>query len=184
MCWFPFGCFNSLKKVVSSMAHEELHTPGHILIKMVIEQGSNLSSGLYSFITMKLILALWLYFTIGYICTVLKSQIASFLIKPETYDSRTVKDLQRNDFVFMIPDLNRLHLSNKYEGTNLTIYEVKLPLHFNDYRLICPLSIELFKFRYAIVYTEFESFVQVGIFIQSTVVVMEVNISSVFPLEV
>ncbi|KAK9878575.1 hypothetical protein WA026_022645 [Henosepilachna vigintioctopunctata] len=131
-----------------------------ILIKMVIEQGSNLSSGLYSFITMKLILALWLYFTIIF-CTVLKSQIASILIKPETYDCRTVEDLQRNDFVFMIPDLNRLHLSNKYVGMNLTIHEIKLPLHYNDYRQICPLSIELFKFRYAIVYTEFDSLVQI-----------------------
>ncbi|KAK9881324.1 hypothetical protein WA026_015450 [Henosepilachna vigintioctopunctata] len=131
-----------------------------ILIKMVIEQGSNLSSGLYSFITMKLILALWLYFTIIF-CTVLKSQIASILIKPETYDCRTVEDLQNIGFVFLIPDIDRFRSNAKYDGMTLNTYQIELPIHYHDYEEICPLSRDLFKYRFATVFSEFDLLVEI-----------------------
>ncbi|KAK9881337.1 hypothetical protein WA026_015463 [Henosepilachna vigintioctopunctata] len=151
----PFDCFHSSIRIESSMAHKELHDLGYILIKMVIEQGSNLSSGLYSFITMKLILALWLYFTIIF-CTVLKSQIASILIKPDTYDCKTVEDLQRNDFFFLIPDKDRLRFNAKYGWMTLKTREVVESVHYNDHREICPMTSYLFNYRFAVVHAEFD----------------------------
>ncbi|KAK9881331.1 hypothetical protein WA026_015457 [Henosepilachna vigintioctopunctata] len=141
-----------------------------ILIKMVIEQGCNLGSGLYSFITMKLILALWLFFTIIF-CTVLKSRIASILIKPDTYDCRTVEDLQRIGFVFLVDIyfqlslrnswLMRIKISAEYDGMTLNTYKVIEPLHYHDYEEICPLSRDLFTERLATVFAEFDLLVEI-----------------------